>query len=70
MTKQHHTTSIKDLGWSINLAIQNFLKKDRAEVASRMKNDGLRTSQIARYMFGEANKQTISKVAKLLKEVK
>lgn len=76
MPKQNHTTSIhnkyssaKDLSWGIKDIIQAYIKNNQAQTALRMKNEGLRTSQIARYLFGEADKNTISKVCKLLKEV-
>lgn len=62
-------TSAKDLSWGIKDIIQSFIKNNQAQTALRMKNEGLRTSQIARYLYGEADKNTISKVCKLLKEV-
>lgn len=68
--RQDHTTSIKDFSWTLQSLIAGFIKKDRASIALNMKAEGLRTSQIARVMFGYADKQTISKVCKLLKEVK
>ena len=68
--RQDHTTSIKDFSWTLQSLIANFIKRDRATIALNMKAEGFRTSQIARIMFGHADKQTISKVCKLLKEVK
>lgn len=72
----HHTTSkhikyasAKDLGWGVMAIVQSFVKRDKAETAARMKAEGLRTSQIARLLFGEANKTTMTAVGKLLKEV-
>lgn len=72
----HHTTSkhnsyasIKELGWGIQAIIQSFVKQDKAQIAARMKADGYRTSQIARAIYGEANKNTMTQVGKLLKEV-
>lgn len=64
------STSLKDFSWSLQAMISGFIRQDKSSTAKRMKDDGLRTSQIARYLYGEADKQTISKVCKLLKEVK
>lgn len=74
MPTKHHTISkqisAKEIGWSIFSQVNAFLRQDKQETALRMRQEGMRYSQIARLLYGEANSNTISKVAKLLKEVK
>lgn len=70
MPQSNHTASVKDFGWKLQSLITNFLQQDRASIAQRMRDDGLRTSQIARVIYGKVNKTTMNKVGLLLKEVK
>lgn len=76
MPKQNHTISMsnkdvsaKEVGWSIFSQVNSFIRQDKAKTASRMRAEGMRHAQIARLLYGEANKTSISKVSKLLKEV-
>ena len=50
--------------------VQSFIKRDKAEIAARLRADGYRQAQIARIIYGQANSTTIGQVSRLLKEVK
>lgn len=67
--RQDHTISIKDFSWTLQAMVSNFIKTDKARIASRMKADGLRTSQMARLLYGETTRNNMAKVTRLLKEV-
>lgn len=64
------SASIKDFGWHIQSLVQNFLQTDRASIARNLKTEGFRTSQIARVIYGVADKNSMNKVDYLLKESK
>lgn len=69
---QHSNTAIKfnrsinDFSWHIKTLVSEFLRLEREAIAINMRAEGYRTSQIARIMYGQADKQTISRVCKLL----
>jgi hypothetical protein len=76
MPNHDHTTSMcnsdasaKQVGWSIFSQVNQFIRQDKAKTASRMRAEGMRHAQIARLLYGEANKTSISKVSKLLRQV-
>lgn len=71
-TPSTHTgyTSVKAFSWNIQSLISQFIKKDKTIIAKRMSEDGMRTSQIARILYGKATTNNMAKVTRLLKEVK